>query len=156
MSAELSSEEVERRVAILKRFRELLVRQRDRFRDYLFVLDRQKDVIEKGDARALETHVEIEEGIVAEIFAIQKVVEPLEDLYRSAYPDREADVPRLKSALEELKTEAVKRSERNRDLLSRQMEGVRSEIRALRANPFAVRRSVYADTGQASLVDIKG
>lgn len=156
MSAELSSEEVERRVAILKRFRELLVRQRDRFRDYLGVLDRQKDVIEKGDADALGVHVEIEEGIVSEILAIQKVIDPLEELYRGAYPERESEVPQIKKALEDLKTEAVKRSKRNQDLLSRQMEEVRSEIRTLRANPFAARRSVYADTGQASLVDIKG
>ncbi len=156
MSAELSSEEVERRVAVLKRFRELLVHQRDRFRDYLTVLDRQKDVIEQGDVGALEAHVEMEEGIVAEIFAIQKVVDPLEELYLSAYPEREAEVPPIKAALEELKTEAAKRSKRNRELISRKMEGVRSEIRALRANPFAARRSVYADAGQASLVDIKG
>ncbi len=156
MSAELSPEEVEHRVAVLKRFRELLVRQRDRFRDYLDVLDKQKDVIERGDAEALNAHVEIEESIVSEIFTIQKVIDPLEDLYRKAYPGREADVPKLKQALDELKAEAVVRSKRNQELLSRQMEGVRREIRTLRSNPFASRRSVYADSGQASLVDIEG
>jgi len=156
MAAELSPEEVARRVAVLKRFRELLVAQRDKFRDYLAVLDKQKDVIEKGDAEALSVHVEVEEGIVSEILAIQKVVEPLEDLYRSAYPEREAEVPPLKKALEELKAEAVSRSKRNRELLSRHMDDVRSEIRSLRGNPFASRRSVYADAGEASLIDIKG
>ncbi len=156
MPAELSSEEVARRVAVLKRFRELLVQQRDKFRDYLTVLDKQKDVIEKGDADALSAHVEIEEGIVSEILAIQKVVDPLESLYRNVYPEREAEVPRLKQALEELKTEAVARSKRNRELLSKRMDDVRSEIRSLRGNPFASRRSVYADAGEASLVDLKG
>jgi hypothetical protein len=58
--------------------------------------------------------------------------------------------------MDELKAEAVVRSKRNQELLSRQMEGVRREIRTLRSNPFASRRSVYADSGQASLVDIEG
>ena len=156
MAAELSAEEVQRRVAILKRFRELLLHQRDKFRDYLTVLDKQKDVIEKGDADALSVHVEMEEGLVSEILSIQKVVEPLEELYRSANPNRDSEVPQLKQALEELKTEAVARSKRNRELLSRQMDSVRSEIRTLRGNPFAARKSVYSDAGQASLVDIKG
>jgi hypothetical protein len=153
---ELSSEEVAQRVAILKRFRELLVQQRDRFHDYLVVLDKQKDVIEKGDAEALVSHVELEEKIVADIFAIQKVVDPLEDLYKSAYPERESEVPKLKAALEELKAEAVERAERNKDLLSRRMEELRTEIKTLRNNPFAARRSVYADSGEAALVDLKG
>lgn len=152
---ELPREEVERRVAILKRFRELLSGQRDRFREYLEVLDRQKDVIEAGDAESLVAHVEVEERLVADILAIQKVAEPMEALYRSAFPDREEEVPRLKSALEDLKAEAVARSERNRKLLSARMEEVRAEVRGLRNNPFAARRSVYAEAGQASLVDIK-
>jgi hypothetical protein len=153
---ELSSEEVAQRVAVLKRFRELLVNQRDRFHDYLQVLDKQKDVIEKGDAEALISHVELEEKIVADIYAIQKVVDPLEDLYKSAYPEREAEVPKLKAALDELKAEAVARSERNRNLLSKRMEELRTEIKTLRNNPFAARRSVYADSGEAALVDLKG
>lgn len=152
----LSSEEVAQRVAVLKRFRELLVQQRDRFHDYLQVLDKQKDVIEKGDAEALVSHVELEEKIVADIFAIQKVVDPLEDLYKAAYPDREAEVPQLKAALDDLKAEAVARSERNRNLLSKRMEELRTEIKTLRNNPFAPRRSVYADSGEAALVDLKG
>lgn len=153
---ELSNEEVAQRVAVLKRFRELLVQQRERFNDYLQVLDKQKEVIQKGDAEALLSHVELEEQIVADIYAIQKVVDPLEDLYKAAYPDREGEVPKLKAALDDLKVEAVARSERNRDLLSKRMEELRTEIKALRNNPFASRRSVYADTGGAALVDLKG
>ncbi len=153
---ELSKEEVAQRVAVLKRFRELLVQQRERFHDYLQVLDKQKDVIQKGDAEALISHVELEEQIVADIYAIQKVVDPLEDLYKAAYPDREGEVPKLKAALDELKAEAVARSERNRNLLSKRMEELRTEIKTLRNNPFASRRSVYADTGGAALVDLKG
>ncbi|HON13979.1 MAG TPA: flagellar export chaperone FlgN [Treponema sp.] len=152
----LTEEELAHRVAILKRFRELLLEQRNRFQEYLVVLDKQRDVIEKGDTDALLSHVELEEKIVSDIFAIQKVIDPLEDLYRASYPERETEVPKLKAALEELKNEAVQRSQRNRDLLSKRMDQLRSEIKTLRNNPFAARRSVYDNSGAASFVDIKG
>ncbi|MDR2553369.1 MAG: flagellar biosynthesis protein FlgN [Treponema sp.] len=172
----LSSAEVERRVAILKRFRELLSQQRDRFRQYLNVLDKQKEVIEGGSADELIAHVELEEKIVADIFAIQKVIDPLEDMYRSAFsgsslfvpsagtarsaedhalPGEVREVPGLKAALEELKAEAVTRSGRNRDLLARRMADIRLEMKHLRTNPYAIHRSAYA-AEDASLVDIRG
>ncbi|MDR1428986.1 MAG: flagellar biosynthesis protein FlgN [Spirochaetaceae bacterium] len=154
---EIPSDELSRRVSVLKRFRELLVKQRDRFRDYLVALDKQKDVIEKGSAEELIAHVEFEEQIVADIFSIQKVINPLEDMYRMGFPDKEAEVPLLKAALEDLKAEAVVRSERNKELLSRRMAEIRLEIKSLRANPYAASRRGSYDTAEtASLVDLKG
>jgi hypothetical protein len=165
----VSPEEVTRRVAILKRFRELLKAQRDRFREYLEVLDKQKDLIEQGGTEDLISHVELEEKIVADIFSIQKVIDPLEDMYRSFAPEalktghpqgdlprKDSDIPDLKSALEGLKREAVVRAERNKELLSKRMAELRSEIKSLRGNPFAPRRSVYGGDDSASLIDIKG
>ncbi len=152
---EISSEEVARRVAVLKRFRELLSQQRDRFREYLTVLDKQKDVIETGSAEDLISHVELEEKIVSDIFSIQKVIDPLEDMYKASFPQRESDVPSLKAALEELKTEAVTRSRRNQELLSKRMAELRSEIKLLKGNPY-VKRPSYSGEDSASLIDIKG
>jgi hypothetical protein len=165
----LSPVEVERRVAILKRFRELLSQQRDRFRQYLDVLDRQKEVIQDGSADDLVVHVELEEKIVSDIFAIQKVIDPLEAMYQAAFPlpdrafagevsavPREVrEVPTLRAALEELKAEAVIRSNRNRDLLAKRMEELRQEMKILRANPYAIHRSVYSRE-TAALLDIQG
>jgi hypothetical protein len=164
----LSEEEVTQRVEILKRFRELLVSQRDRFREYLEVLDKQKDVIEGGSADDLTAHVELEEKIVADIFSIQKVIDPLEDMYRAAYPEKagtnhlgsDADgppeIPTLKSALDSLKIEAAARMERNKDLLSRRMTEIRTEIKTLRKNPYTKGRSVYGGADAPVLVDIQG
>jgi hypothetical protein len=169
-AAAIDPAELTRRVAILKRFRTLLAQQRDRFRSYLEVLDRQKDIIETGNAEELLVHVELEEKIVADIFSIQKVIDPLEDMYRAAVsgfnpqtvsgePGQEdvSDVPSLKSALENLKNEAVIRSTRNKELLSRRMVELRSEITALRGNPYAAkaRRSAYTG-GSGTLIDIQG
>jgi hypothetical protein len=166
----LNSSELEQRVAILKRFRELLSQQRDRFRQYLVILDKQKDVIEAGNAEDLISHVELEEKVVGDIFAIQKVIDPLEALYQASgllpvvpgnlqreMPVSSAgqEVPSLRAALEELKAEAISRSDRNRQLLARRMAALRQEMKTLRANPYAIHRSAFSNES-ASLVDIKG
>jgi hypothetical protein len=173
LPTDIDPEELARRVAILRRFRTLLTQQRDRFRSYLTVLDKQKDIIETGDAEELLSHIELEEKIVADIFSIQKVIDPLEDMYRRVVSDfapasaraagkiraeAEDEVPGLKAALEDLKKEAVIRSTRNKELLSRRMAELRSEIKSLRNNPYAAnaRKAAYTDGKTASLVDISG
>jgi hypothetical protein len=161
--AAISQEEIAQRVAVLRRFRTLLSRQRDRFRSYLEVLDKEQASIESGSASDLLAHVELEEKIVADIFSIQKVIDPLDDMYRtlvstSGASRTEDDVPCLKAALEDLKNEAIIRSSRNRELLSCRMAELRTEILALRNNPFAAkaRRSSLSGGNTASLVDIQG
>lgn len=178
----ISPAELSQRVAVIKRFKELLKSQRERFQAYLTALDLQKDVIEGGSAEDLLQHVELEEKIVADIFSIQKVIDPLESMYRSARaetgaadgsvlpgsvlpgstsvpPSTSAEAPAeeissLKNALEGLKAEAVLRSERNRELLAKRMAELRSEIKILKNNAYA-RRNI--NTGNVpSLVDIKG
>ncbi|MDR2177157.1 MAG: flagellar biosynthesis protein FlgN [Treponema sp.] len=163
--AGLDQNELDQRVAILRRFRALLAEQRDRFRAYLDELDKQKDVIETGSAEEIVAHVELEEKIVADILAIQKVIVPLDKMYHSlSAPDvsgdidgGETEVLGLKSALDSLKKEVVIRSSRNKDILSRRMLEIREEIKSLRTNPY--RPGGYTPgNGSAgpSLVDITG
>ena len=163
----IDSAELAQRVAILKRFKTLLTQQRDRFRNYLDLLDKQQSVIESGSAEDLLTYVEIEEKIVADIFSIQKVIDPLEEMYYSVVAGHEKtavksestdEVPGLKASLEKLQSEAIMRSTKNKELLSKRMVELRSEIKALRNNPYAAnaRRSGFGDTNTASLIDLKG
>ena len=156
---ELNAGELERRVAILKRFRELLSQQRNRFQEYLTVLDVQKDVIENGNPDDLIVHVELEEKIINDIFSIQKVIDPLEVMYQAAItetlPGEIREVPTLRSALDELRSEAILRSAQNRELLAKRMEELRHEMKTLRANPYAIHRSAFTQES-ATLVDIKG
>jgi hypothetical protein len=161
--AVLEAEELAQRVAIVRRFRDLLGQQRDRFRSYLSVLDKQRDIIESGDAGELLAQVELEEQIVADIFSIQKVIDPLENMYHALVVNGASsvsrdEVPNLKASLDELKDEAVVRSSRNRELLSKRMVALRAEITGLRNNPFAAqaRRSDWSGVNTASLIDIKG
>lgn len=151
-----TSEELAQRVGALRRFRELLVQQRVKFESYLKVLDFERADIESGDVDKLSAHVEIEEAIVSEIFTFQKVIDPLERMYKSAYPAAEAaDLPELRSTLEGLKAEVLQRNAENRALLKRKMELVRVELAGFR-NPLASRTSVYARQGGGALVDIQG
>jgi len=160
--AAISPGELKQRVAVIKRFKELLKAQRDRFSNYLEALDKQKDVIEKGSADDLLHHVELEEKIVADIFSIQKVIEPLEKMYHSARAEAPSkgkhtdgeEVSGLKEALEGLKAEAVVRSERNRELLTRRMTELRSEIKSMRSNPYG--RRPRESTPVSTQIDIRG
>ena len=166
-SREISPSELGQRVAVIKRFRELLKAQRDRFQAYLNALDKQKDVIQSGSTDDLLHHVELEEKIVEDIFSIQRVIDPLEKMYQTVKPespvragaktDRQKtgddEVASLKEALDGLKAEAVIRAERNRELLSKRMAELRSEIKSLRSG--YTRRRFETSPGP-SLIDLKG
>ncbi|MCL2382450.1 MAG: flagellar protein FlgN [Treponema sp.] len=163
--ATISPGELKQRVAVIKRFKELLKSQRDRFSAYLDTLDRQKEVIETGNADDLLRHVELEEKIVADIFSIQKVIDPLEKMYQSAAAQAPAkgkepdtsdsdEVSGLKQALDGLKAEAIVRSERNRELLTKRMTELRSEIKGLKGNPYTKRLNGTAAI--STHVDIRG
>jgi len=156
--AALSEDELAQRVAILRRFRELLVRQRERFQNYLSTLEKQQAVIETGHAGELADYIEQEEQIVADILSIQKVIDPLEVMYNATVSSSPADdVPALKSALEELKDEVIARSAHNRQLLSARMDVIRSEIIEMRNNPLVnAARTTFNHSGTASVIDIEG
>ena len=161
-SGAISEDELAQRVAILKRFRELLVKQRERFHHYLITLEKQQAVIETGSSGELADYIVQEEQIIADIFSIQKVIDPLEDMYNATVTASSSsapadDVPALKSTLKELKDQVVARSAQNRELLSLRMDVIRSEILELRNNPFAnTARSAFSHSGTASIIDLEG
>jgi len=170
-TTEIDSAELAQRVAVLKRFKILLSQQRERFKSYLDLLDKQQNVIESGSAEDLLTYVEIEEKIVADIFSIQKVIDPLEEMYNSLVSNHnisqssikfdnsvsQEEVPSLKASLEKLKGEAVIRSTKNKELLSKRMLELRQEIKTLRNNPYAASgRNAYSNSNKASLIDVQG
>jgi len=171
-SSSISEDELAQRVAVIKRFRELLIQQRERFRSYLAVLDRQQLLIGYGSPDEITAHVELEEQIVADIFSIQKVIEPMEVMYNATGAATDADscdlsdlgtfitindVPELKATLEGLKTQAAARSAQNRDLLSGRMEEINSNIQIIKNNPFLskTRNALYQNVSP-SLVDVLG
>jgi uncharacterized small protein (DUF1192 family) len=154
----IDDNEVEERIAVLKRFRDLLAEQRRRFQNYLLVLEKQKTSIKTGSAEELSAHVEMEEKIIADIFTVQKSIEPMRDMFEFSWQGHNApDIEELKSSLHEMKNEASRRVVENKKLLQNRLIVLRSEIKNLKANPFkSQRRTVYNDDSTASLLDIKG
>jgi hypothetical protein len=142
--------ETQEKVAVLKRLRDMLVRQRGRFQAYLDVLEQEASSIARGDAESLFLQVEMEQTIIAEIFALKKVIAPLEVLYQAAYPGTEDSVPRLKAVLDSMGTEIAAHNSRNRQLLKDRMEDLRTEIRSLRTWP----KTAYAPPAVPRLIDI--
>jgi DNA-binding transcriptional MerR regulator len=169
---DISPGELSQRVAVIKRFKELLKAQRDRFNAYLNALDKQKDVIQSGTADDLLHHVELEEKIVSDIFSIQKVIDPLEEMYTSISSDLPAgsshksaglggkhssggeEISGIKEALKGLKAEAAIRSEQNRELLAKRMAELRAEINSIRSNAYT--RRPFASSPAPSMIDLKG
>ena len=79
--------------------------------------------------------MELEKSIVKEIYSFQKVIDPLQDMYRMAYPhkDEEGEVPAIRSSLERIKEEVLVRNKQNQDLLDKNMTVVRGKIKGLRS-----------------------
>lgn len=154
MTSTLTKEEVERRVALLKRLKATLAQQREKFQTYLQVLDAEKTSIEKDAVETLKAQVELEEALVVDIHAIQKVIDPLEAVLQHAYQGHADDeVADLRLSLDTLRDKVQQKSRENRGLLSRSMEALDREVVRLRPqirsrNPYAAPR------GTSVLVDI--
>ena len=95
----------------------------------------------------------LEEELVVDIHAIQKVIDPLEAVLQSSYQGAaDEEVVDLRSSLETLKVQVQERSRENRGLLSRSMAALDGEI--VRLRPQIRSRNPYAAARAPSLVDI--
>lgn len=154
MAENLTKEEIDERIAVLRRFKKLLEEQRNKFKEYLFVLENQQDKIETEDADALYAHTRLEEQIVSSISNLQKVIVPMQKLYDS-FPQNSSvsknnedttEVKKIQFDLAELRKQVLAQNEKNRNLLKIHIGNVREKLSELSAqNPYRGRRSVYAE-----------
>ena len=129
MKQVLSRQEIDQRVAVLKRFKALLQEQRKKFSDYLVVLETQERSIHEENIDALVHHTELEQSIIGDIFTIQKVIDPIEEMYRLGMPDKDdTEVVRLKSDLNKLQSQVIDQNQKNRELLQSRMADLRQEM----------------------------
>ena len=153
-TAKLNDSEIAERVAVLKRFRSLLEQQRLKFREYLTVLEKQEKSISDENTDAVLQHTELEESIIAEIFTIQKVIDPLEYMYTNICKNEHSDIPHLKTDLDDLQKRVLAQNKRNRELLQTHITGLRQQIASLK-RPYAHKESIYASTARtAALVEL--
>lgn len=156
---ELSNQELEERVAILKRLRFLLEQQRSKFKEYLTVLEKQQNSIDKEDSEALIKHSELEQQIVKNISNLQKVIIPMNKMYStingsSTKTQNDSEIEKIQNELSDLQSKVLRQNEINRDLLRVHIENIKRQINNFK-NPYKNNRSVYAQSQKvAQLVEI--
>ena len=127
-------------MAILRKLKEHLLSQRNKFYDYLTLLEQEEIDLTEGDFVKLNIHTEMEKEVLDGIYAFQKVIDPLEDMYRSLTSSSdtlqaELGLPDLRNTIVSLKDQVQQRNRHNRQLLSECMEELKTEILAIR-RPF--------------------
>jgi biopolymer transport protein ExbB/TolQ len=153
----LSQAEFNERVDILRRYKQALMRQRDRFRSYLTSLEARGASENLEDD--LEFHVEMEQSIVKEIASFERTIEPLETLYRAHAPEDAQEIPSLREALYRTRDEVLRRTEHNQRILREQLAAIRDEVTSLRrtTRSLAGANATYPDTrpsGGTTLIDV--
>ena len=153
---QLSEQELNERVRILHKLRGLLEEQRTKFREYLNVLEKQEQSIADEDTEKLLAHTELEQRIIGGIGNLQKVIKPMEALYKSSHGSySQTDIPILQADLAQLQSKILQQNEKNRNALRIHINTVRSKISTMK-NPYAKTRSVYAQSAQtAAAVNIQ-
>lgn len=144
---ELTNEELNERVALLKKFRTLLEQQRNKFQEYLTVLEKQQDSISKEDPEALLAHTELEQQVVKNLANLQKVIVPMSKLYKSnGQGQNEVEqqaISKIQNELVDLQNKVLEQNKINRDLLRVHIDSIRQQIQNFN-NPYKNARSVYA------------
>lgn len=143
--AEISQEELNERIALLKKFRALLLQQRKKFQEYLTVLEKQETSIESENSEKLLAHTELEQQVVSNIMNLQKVIVPMSELYkeRGAHLEEESVVA-IQKDLDDLQQKVLEQNAKNRELLKTHIVQIRSQISSLK-NPYKNNRSIYAE-----------
>ncbi|UTC62739.1 flagellar biosynthesis protein FlgN [Treponema sp. OMZ 788] len=155
MKQALSRQEIDQRVAVLKRFKALLQEQRKKFSDYLVVLETQERSIHEDNIDALVHHTELEQSIIGDIFTIQKVIDPIEEMYRFGMPDKgDTEVVRLKSDLDRLQSQVIDQNKKNRELLQSRMADLRQEMISIKPDYRYASQILTKKDPSSSLVDI--
>ena len=156
--AEISEDELNERVLVLRRFRSLLEMQRKKFYDYLEILEKQQDSINAENADIVASHAELETQVVEGICNLQKVIVPMAKLYyggteggvkSGSVAAEDERVREIQSDLNRLQAQVLAQNQKNRALLKSYLVHLREQIDTFQ-NPYAGRQSVYAAAAAAS------
>lgn len=144
---ELTQKELDERVCLLKKFRSVLEQQRNKFQEYLDVLEKQQTSITQENPEALLAHTELEQQVVQNIANLQKVIVPMTKMYKATSTNtnltEEQSIANIQNELNSLQNKVLKQNEINRDLLRVHIDNIRTQIQNFK-NPYKTTRSIYA------------
>lgn len=145
-------EDLDQRVAVLRRYRKMLDLQKDKLSSYLEVVDSREAALQSGTFEDFETYTVLEQEAVKGIQTVQRCLEPLKQLYLELHPEGSPDIANLEARLERLRQEVLIRNEESRSALRTYAGSLRMELAKLRANKAPV--SIFAGGGGGSLIDV--
>jgi hypothetical protein len=120
-----------------------------KLREYLTMLEKQRQAIETDNPEAALAYCDLEVQILAAIEDYRKIT-PL----AGTGEVREAEIPKLQTDLRELMAAVIARNFQNRELLTAKLVGTQAQLDALK-NPYRNTRSIYAnsDSGATILIE---
>lgn len=156
---ELSKKELDERVNLLKKFRSLLEQQRNKFQEYLTVLEKQQDSIAQENPEALLAHTELEQQVVKNIANLQKVIVPMSRMYKATNTSgnftEDKSIANIQNELNSLQNKVLKQNQINRDLLRVHIDNIRTQLQNFK-NPYKAVKSVYGQNESVpQLVEIE-
>lgn len=156
---ELTKEELEERVSILRKFKALLEQQRNKFREYLTVLEKQEASIKSENPELLLAHTELEQQVVKNLSSLQKVIIPMSKMYKnlniSSGNEDSQSIKEIQNELTSLQNKVLEQNKINRDLLRVHIESIKMQIQNFK-NPYKNLRTVYGQPQKiATLVEVQ-
>ena len=158
--AEITHEELLERVALLRKFKSVLEQQRNKFKEYLSVLEKQQNSIESENPETILAHTELEQQVVKNISNLQKVIVPMSKMYKSLgvsqnqMPEIE-HIQNIQKDLADLQNKDLIKNQINKNILRVHINQIKTQIQNFN-NPYKNARSVYAQTERvASLVQVE-
>lgn len=149
----LTQKELDERIAILKRYRALLEQQRNKFQEYLAVLEKQSDAITSRNAEHASMHAQIEDQLVSQLANLQKVISPMEKLYEEKHVSTMSfgndPIPELKNELNRLKERVLMQNIQNREMIQERLIETKPLVQNFR-NPYSKARSIFAHQDQSA------
>ena len=150
---EVDEQEISRRVAFLRRFKETLIRQRERFQAYLDLLERGSDTSESPE-EVLEFHITLEEAVVRDIATFERTLRPLEAMYEAHKADDDTDIPQIRAALTRTREDLLHRTHVNREKLRHQIESITHSRTPVLINRKPAYKRGTPPSDNATLVDL--
>ena len=117
----------------------------------------------KQDARPIDAVIvaqaELEQQIVSNITNLQKVIVPIENMYKEKGIALSAEIPQIQKELTELQKAVLTQNEKNQSLLKEHMVELKNRISNFsnpRFNPYAKNTSIYSQkTSTPSIIDVE-
>ena len=127
-----SASTIEQNKAVRKLLIEYLSVQAEKLQEHILIQEREEEDILTDNIEKLLIHIKLEEASLDGVAAFQKVIAPLEKIYFRDCPGSDQEILSLKKIIKKYSAEMLNKNEKIRNLLNRNAEKLKKEIRDLK------------------------